>query len=60
MRVAAGEGHAQAEAIARRLRAAGLEVEYARPVAPSLEDVFIDRVGRMKELAQGGVSTEGS
>jgi ABC-2 type transport system ATP-binding protein len=35
---------AAAEALAARLRAAGLEVRSARPTTPSLEDVFIGRI----------------
>ena len=37
-------GAAIAEALAARLREAGLEVRSARPTTPSLEDVFIGRI----------------
>jgi ABC-2 type transport system ATP-binding protein len=56
VRVAAGEGRARAEALAGRLRAAGVHVERAGPVAPSLEDVFIERVARRTHRAAAAPS----
>jgi ABC-2 type transport system ATP-binding protein len=41
---AADDASAVAERLANGLRAAGVEVEQARPVAPTLEDVFIARI----------------
>jgi len=46
---AAGAG-AAADALATRLRAAGLVVHSSRPTTPSLEDVFIGRI-RAREAA---------
>jgi ABC-2 type transport system ATP-binding protein len=42
--VAPSEAAAWSERLARELRAAGLEVEQARAVPPSLEDIFITRI----------------
>ena len=47
---AAARAAEAAEAIATRLRAAGLAVHSARPTTPSLEDVFIGRI-RAREAA---------
>jgi len=51
-----GEAAAAAESIARALRTAGLDVEQARPITPSLEDVFIARV-REAEAQQQAVAS---
>lgn len=42
--VAAAESTAAADGLAEDLRRAGIDVEHARSVAPSLEDVFIARI----------------
>ena len=39
------DGHASADDLRQELRAAGLTVESVRPIATSLEDVFIARLG---------------
>jgi ABC-2 type transport system ATP-binding protein len=55
-RAATTDAPAEAEALARALRAAGLEVRSARPTTPSLEDVFIGRL-RASETAPGAEVT---
>lgn len=55
VRVAKGTGPEQTEALARQLRAAGLVVLDVRPGAPSLEDVFIDRIQPLGRSAPSGV-----
>jgi hypothetical protein len=48
--VAASQAGPWSERLAAALRAAGLEVEQARAVPPSLEDIFITRI-RARETA---------
>ena len=45
VRVAAGQSAAASAVISRELQALGLEGISVRPIAASLEDVFIDLIG---------------
>jgi drug efflux transport system ATP-binding protein len=51
--VRAADAEAASREVTEKLRTAGLEVELARPVAPTLEDVFIRRVRAAEARAAG-------
>ena len=54
---ATARARAEAEALAARLREAGIRVHSARPTTPSLEDVFIGRIRARDAAAAPEVTT---